>query len=59
MEKIKEMLIEDRATFQNYLQEVAKKKVKLLNPNTARKVEGAVAVVVYIDTLLKRIEEDK
>lgn len=57
VEKIKEFLAQDRASFQTFVDDVRSHKVKMLNPNIAQKVVASASVIAYINELERRINE--
>lgn len=57
-DKIIAILQQDKSGFVEYLEEVKRKKVKLLNPNVANKVVASAGVIAYIDSLLNRIIQE-
>ena len=57
MATLKETLIEDRQTFQDYINDVKKHKIKMLSPKTQGQVMASAGVIAYIDELLNKLEK--
>lgn len=48
-------MLDDKAKFEEFIQQTKKQKIKMLNPKISAKVMASAGVIAYIDAKLKEI----